>query len=181
MQLELVYTYIMLCRKIETEKFVFLESYQAFNMAEQSNQEPAAPADVDMLVGISKHIAGLADRKGGRLSTTLSSTQETIREKMMKYREERQLRFQELQLTHRQICDMVAIYLDLEPNDVLEGVADDAEHLRLMNSLIDPNGRKAIMFYYQDGPPYPIGKKEINKPVCLKQLLCFCCFRIRAT
>lgn len=77
----------------------------------------------------------------------------------LKAKEERQTRFQELQLTHRQICDMVAIYLGLEPNDVLEGVADDPEHLTLMNDFIYGDKRKSVMFYYQDGPHYPVGKK----------------------
>lgn len=114
----------------------------------------------------------------GRLSTTLMIAQESLKERMVimlycniqkllsngktnfqiKYKEERTSRFQELQLTHRQVCDMVALYLGMEPNDVLEGVADDAEHLALLNDLIYGDRRKSVMFYYQDGPQYPIGK-----------------------
>lgn len=82
-----------------------------------------------------------------------------------KAKEERTARFQDLQLTHRQICDMVAIYLGLEPNDVLEGVADDPDHLTLLNALVYGNSRKAVMFYYQDGPHYPVGKK----PYCFQR------------
>lgn len=52
---------------------------------EKPPEEAAAAqgaSDLDMLMGITKHIAGLSDRKG-RMSTTLMVAQETLKEKMV--------------------------------------------------------------------------------------------------
>lgn len=53
---------------------------------------------------------------------------------------------------------MVAIYLGLEPNEVIDGVVDDAEYVTLLDNLINTNLRKAIMFFYQEMPPYLLRK-----------------------
>lgn len=39
--------------------------------------------DLEMLIGISKHIASLSDNKKQRVSTTFISMQETFKEKMV--------------------------------------------------------------------------------------------------
>lgn len=44
---------------------------------------PAGKADLDMLMGLTKHIAGLGDTKKKRVSTTMLALQETLREKMV--------------------------------------------------------------------------------------------------
>lgn len=75
-----------------------------------------------------------------------------------KFKEERANRVQDLQLTHRHVCDMVAIYLGLEPSEVIDGVVDDAEYVTLLDNVINMNQRKAIMFFYQEMPPYPLRK-----------------------
>lgn len=41
-------------------------------------------SDLDMLMGITKHIAGLSDKKGRKQSTTLMVAQETLKEKIVK-------------------------------------------------------------------------------------------------
>lgn len=76
----------------------------------------------------------------------------------MKTKEERQLRFQNLQMTHRHICDMVGIYLGIDSNEVLDGVADDELHLIYFDEFLNQRQRKSLMFYYQDGPHYSIGR-----------------------
>lgn len=53
---------------------------------------------------------------------------------------------------------MVAIYLGLEPSEVIDGVVDDAEYVTLLDNLLNMNQRKAIMFFYQEMPPYPLRK-----------------------
>lgn len=53
---------------------------------------------------------------------------------------------------------MVAMYLGLEPNEVIDGVVDDAEHLTLLDNLINTTLLKAIIFMYQEMPPYPLRK-----------------------
>lgn len=51
---------------------------------------------------------------------------------------------------------MVAIYFGLEPSEVIDGVVDDAEYVALLDNLINTGHCKAIMFYYQEMPPYPL-------------------------
>lgn len=62
-------------------------------------------------------------------------------------------RYKILQLQHRHICDMVSLYLGIEPNEVLEGVADDNNYVDLLERFVTEGGKSAIMFYYQDGEP----------------------------
>lgn len=66
-------------------------------------------------------------------------------------------RYQELQLPHRHVCDMVAMYWGIEPNDVMDGVIDDPEYLYLLQSFLDKGKNMCILFFCQDGPPYPMG------------------------
>lgn len=75
-----------------------------------------------------------------------------------KMKEGRALRFQELQMPHRQICDMVGIYLSLEPNEVMDGVIDDQAHLDVLDDFLIKSRTRCLLFFYQDGPPYPIGE-----------------------
>lgn len=79
----------------------------------------------------------------------------------VKTKEERQLRYQNLQMTHRHICDMVGIYLGIDSSEVLDGVADDELHLVYFDEFLSQRQRKSLMFYYQDGPYYPIGRQSI--------------------
>lgn len=41
--------------------------------------------DLEMLVGISKHLASLSDNKKVRVSTTLLAMQETLKDKLVSY------------------------------------------------------------------------------------------------
>lgn len=74
-----------------------------------------------------------------------------------KGKEERLERQSIINLTHRHIVDMVALYLDIESSEVIDGVLDDESYVPLIESLTRPGGRYGIMFYYQDGEPPAIG------------------------
>lgn len=67
-------------------------------------------------------------------------------------------RFQQLQLPHRHICDMVSMYLGVDPNEVLEAAADDEAHIEILNNFIRSDGIIGFIVYYQEGPSYEIGK-----------------------
>lgn len=58
---------------------------------------------------------------------------------------------------------MVAMYLGIEQNEVFDCVLDDISQVTLLQDLLRENGRGAVMFYYQDGPPPPIGITFIIK------------------
>lgn len=62
---------------------------------------------------------------------------------------------------HRFVIEMVADYLSIEPDIVMNGVIDYARHIELMDSLFAEGGRRAIMFYYQIGDPPEVGKRNI--------------------
>ncbi|KAG5892027.1 hypothetical protein JTB14_024467 [Gonioctena quinquepunctata] len=110
-------------------------------------------SESDLMVGAKQT---QASGKKGRSSATYLAFQESVKEKGQKMKEQRTLRYQELQMTHRHICDMVGIYLGIEPNEVMEGVIDDPYHLELMENLIEKGRTRCILFYYQDGPPYAL-------------------------
>ncbi|XP_076264179.1 uncharacterized protein LOC143198703 [Rhynchophorus ferrugineus] len=124
-------------------------------MGEQGppNSLPDTDQDLSNLVGISKTVG----KTKARTSTTLLAMQESLKEKQLKYKEQRANRFQELQLPQRHVCDMVAMYLGLEPNDILEGVVDEEVYVRQLNSILEKDGTRCIFFFYQDGPPYTLG------------------------
>lgn len=58
----------------------------------------------------------------------------------------------------RFVIEMVAEYLGLETDVVLNEVIDYEEQVDILNSLFVPGGRCAVLFYYQDGTPPEIGK-----------------------
>lgn len=57
---------------------------------------------------------------------------------------------------------MVATYLNVNTNVVIDGVADAKAHVDLLESFLTAGGRQAVLFYYQDGAAYEIGwEKQI--------------------
>lgn len=68
---------------------------------------------------------------------------------------------------------MVAIYLGVEPNEVLEAAADDEAHVDMLENFIKANGIIGFIVYYQEGPSYEIGKKSTPTPGFT--FIIFCC------
>lgn len=56
---------------------------------------------------------------------------------------------------------MVALYLNIDSNEVMEGVLDDSSYVDLLDSLTLRGGKFGIMFYYQDGEPPSIGSLQL--------------------
>lgn len=69
----------------------------------------------------------------------------------MSSKEKRAQRAFRLQSPHNYVIEKVAEYFNLNPEVVKSGVLDYLEYIVLMDSLFAEKGRKAIMFYYQDG------------------------------
>lgn len=78
-------------------------------------------------------------------------------------KEQRAARYHELQMPHRHICDIVSMYLGIEPNEVMEGVIDDVIQIELLEKLLNKGRTRCILFFYQEGPPYPIGELYNSK------------------
>lgn len=78
-------------------------------------------------------------------------------------KEQRASRYHELQMPHRHICDMVSMYLGIEPNEVMEGVIDDIAQVELLEKILNKGRTRCILFFYQEGPPYSIGNLPHTK------------------
>lgn len=61
-------------------------------------------------------------------------------------------------MPHRHICDIVSMYLGLEPKEVMEGVIDNQSQVDLFEKFLERGRTRCMFFFYQDGPPYEIGK-----------------------
>lgn len=68
---------------------------------------------------------------------------------------------QEIQPAHRHICDMVAMYWNLDTNEVVDGVGDDIAYIQTLTAFVEGNA-EAALFYWQDGPPLEFGNTENN-------------------
>lgn len=56
------------------------------------------------------------------------------------------------------------MYLGLEPNDILDGVADDDGHVELLGAILEKTGPRCCLVFYQDGPVFPIGLAHPKLP-----------------
>lgn len=73
-------------------------------------------------------------------------------------KEFRSQRYQELQMPQRHICDIVSMYLGFEPKEVTEGVIDNQSQVDLFEKFVNRGRTRCMFFFYQDGPPYEMGK-----------------------
>lgn len=73
-------------------------------------------------------------------------------------REARLGRLSAIKMQHRQILDMVSTLFGIEYKVVEEGVIDDPSHVKLIESLTEEGGRRAVVFLYQEMEPPPAGK-----------------------
>lgn len=64
---------------------------------------------------------------------------------------------QSLQMQHRHVLDMVAFYLGVDPNEVVDGVLDDANTLPYFLNLFVEHGKACCLVYYQVGDNPPLG------------------------
>ncbi|XP_072395911.1 dynein axonemal heavy chain 8 [Diabrotica undecimpunctata] len=112
-------------------------------------------SDLHMVISLARQVTGAPTGHGRAKRTKSSATylalQESYKEKLQKFKDARSARYQEMQLPHRHICDMIAIYLGIEPNEVLEFIIDHPKPLDLLNSFLGKDGPMAILFYYQSG------------------------------
>ncbi|KAB0798200.1 hypothetical protein PPYR_09193 [Photinus pyralis] len=93
------------------------------------------------------------------------SKAEQLKERMNKARDERNDRILSLQSTHRHICEMVALYWDIDQAEVVDGVGDAVQHLKTLESFCKANGYMVIFFHWQNGPAYEITTGRYNPSV----------------
>jgi len=70
----------------------------------------------------------------------------------------RQERVKEVKLIHGTLLDLVAGIMDVDYQEILDGVVDKDEHITYLNNLVD-SGNVAALFFVRDLlPPPPIGE-----------------------
>lgn len=62
-----------------------------------------------------------------------------------------------LKAQHRFVIEMVSIYFGLETDQVLNEVIDHKSSVEILDSLFEPGGRSAVMFYMMEGPMPELG------------------------
>jgi len=67
-------------------------------------------------------------------------------------------RLAEIRPQHQHIADLVALHLNIEPEEVLEGLIDYRRHLDLIDSFLAEGGRHTLTFTYQLLSPKPMGR-----------------------
>nr|XP_012153549.1 PREDICTED: dynein heavy chain 8, axonemal-like [Megachile rotundata] len=79
---------------------------------------------------------------------------ETLKERLEKFKEQRSVRQGSLKVTHRQVLEVVAFILNLDPDLLEEGIVDKDEYVNVFDSFFDKNGKRAILIHFQPmGPP----------------------------
>ncbi|KAK6618886.1 hypothetical protein RUM44_003267 [Polyplax serrata] len=110
--------------------------------------------DADYLVTLSTRLATFAAQKKSKIDTGLL-LQEGVKKRLQEAREARLGRLSAIKMQHRQILDMVSTLFGIEYKVVEEGVIDDPSHVKLIESLTEEGGRRAVVFLYQEMEPPP--------------------------
>uniref|UniRef100_H2YUI8 AAA+ ATPase domain-containing protein n=1 Tax=Ciona savignyi TaxID=51511 RepID=H2YUI8_CIOSA len=76
---------------------------------------------------------------------------ESLKEKQARFREEREKRKIRMTPMHKYLVYYVAEHLQLENNVVEEFILDSADQIDILDSFIDKNGKRALLFFHQDG------------------------------
>lgn len=61
---------------------------------------------------------------------------------------------------------MISIYFGIDPNEVMEGVIDDPFHINLLENFLNKSKAMCLFFFYQDGPPFQMGKNIVTDFPC---------------
>ncbi|KAG5316447.1 DYH8 protein, partial [Acromyrmex insinuator] len=99
---------------------------------------------------IDQRIAELVKRRiGAREDLPMEST----KERLTKFKENRNARQGLLKITHRHVLETVAYILNTDPEILEEGILDKDEYVNVFNSFFPEGGRQAIIIYLQPMNP----------------------------
>lgn len=106
--------------------------------------------------GVSKKIQELAVSTVKGDATTLDLIKEA--EAITRAKAARAKRIESIEPHHQYIIDMVAELLDVSADEVVAGIADTEHNVKLLNSIVDKMGAKAVIFLYDQYPHPTKGK-----------------------
>ncbi|CAD1473088.1 unnamed protein product [Heterotrigona itama] len=85
---------------------------------------------------------------------------ESLKERLAKFKENRNARQGLLKATHRQVLEVAAFILNIDPDTLEEGVIDRDEYISVLDSFFVKDGKRAILIHYQpmEPPPFESGR-----------------------
>ncbi|KAK9298339.1 hypothetical protein QLX08_008257 [Tetragonisca angustula] len=85
---------------------------------------------------------------------------ESLKERLAKFKENRNARQGLLKATHRQVLEVAAFILNIDPDTLEEGVIDKDEYISVLDSFFVKDGKHAILIHYQpmEPPPFESGR-----------------------
>ncbi|CAK9824517.1 Dynein axonemal heavy chain 8 [Anthophora retusa] len=81
---------------------------------------------------------------------------ETLKERLAKFKEQRNARQGLLKAVHRQVLEVVAFILNVDTDLLEEGVIDKDEYINVFDSFFQKNGKRAILIHFQPMEPPPL-------------------------
>ncbi|KOX80134.1 Dynein heavy chain 8, axonemal [Melipona quadrifasciata] len=85
---------------------------------------------------------------------------ESLKERLAKFKDNRNARQRLLKATHRQVLEVAAFILNIDPDILEEGVIDKDEYISVLDSFFVKDGKHAILIHYQpmEPPPFESGR-----------------------
>ena len=109
-----------------------------------------------LVFGVSGRIQKLSVRQ--HKSPTKISNDVLQKELLVKSKELRKARLNQLGAQHRYILDVVGECFDQECDEMINGMTDSDKYIELLNMFVSSKGPKCIMFFYDMFPHPPAGK-----------------------
>ncbi|XP_045464438.1 dynein axonemal heavy chain 8-like isoform X2 [Harmonia axyridis] len=101
--------------------------------------------ELSMLMDVAREITAAGKKK----SSTLVAAQESMKEKLARERDEKADRLSSIDVHHRHICELVALFLNAKVEDVIDAVANTSESMNTMETFLDKGGTMGVVFYLQ--------------------------------
>ncbi|XP_076295220.1 dynein heavy chain 8, axonemal kl-3 [Lasioglossum baleicum] len=85
---------------------------------------------------------------------------ESLKDRLAKFKEQRHARQGLLKATHRQLVEVVAFILNVDPDVLEEGILDKDEYIAVFDSFLAKDGKRAILIHCQsmEPPAYESGR-----------------------
>lgn len=60
----------------------------------------------------------------------------------------RRMRHTRLDSVHRQLIEIAAEHMNLSPDEIIEGIIDEDNHIDIIDHFLSENGSRSLFFYY---------------------------------
>lgn len=130
-------------------------------MTDQNDLDPDRHLKrLQKVFGVSKKIQELAVSKIKSDPTSDELIKEA--ESLAEAKNKRKQRIDSIDAQHRYVIDMVADQFNVSGDELIEGVADAYKNVQLLHSIVEKNGHRAIIFFYDSFNHPPKGMVSVN-------------------